>query len=57
MEQLPVHVLIRDFPEALAALLEEGVDPGARGVDPVGAVLREVPDLEVRLLDALSWRG
>lgn len=55
---LPVHVVVRDFPETLGVFRAGGVDVAERGGDPVAEAAGE--DVEA-LLDALTaavaWRA
>lgn len=55
--ELPVHVVVRDYPELLAVLRRLGVDLGTSGAEPLSAVAPvDPPALEAALVDALAWR-
>ncbi len=51
---MPVHVLVRDYPESLAPLLARGVDFDRMGACPVGEFAD--PGLLAELEEAVAWR-
>jgi hypothetical protein len=56
---LPLHVVVRDYPEVLAVLRARGVEPGAAGGRSVARLLAEREDGDALLsavLTALEWR-
>jgi len=54
---LPVHVVVRDYPETLAVFRRFGVDVPARGGGPVsGAVDGDAGPLLDALAAAIAWR-
>lgn len=56
LRELPLHVLVRDFPEVLPVLQEAGVDPGPRGCVSLDSLSSERPDLAGRVEEAIAWR-
>ncbi|MGH7474765.1 MAG: hypothetical protein ACRELD_00605 [Longimicrobiales bacterium] len=58
LRERPLHLVIRDQPEALAVLRAHGVDTAGAGAEPLPAVLNG-PELERvidDLLQASDWR-
>jgi hypothetical protein len=56
---LPLHVVVRDYPELLAVLRERGVDPGGAGGRSLARILAAREDGEAllsALLTAVEWR-
>ncbi|MCY4647533.1 MAG: hypothetical protein OXE73_11745 [Gammaproteobacteria bacterium] len=51
---MPAHVMVRDYPEALAPLLAHGVDLDLVGTSPVGEFAD--PDLMAEVEQAIAWR-
>ena len=59
MLALPVHVLVRDYPEVLRVLHDRGVDPrthGAHTLAQLEAAREDGAALLAALLDATDWR-
>ena len=54
IRRMPVHVMVRDYPESLAPLLARGVDLDLAGTSPVEAVAD--PDLIAEVEKAIAWR-
>ena len=56
---LPLHVVVRDYPEVLAVLRARGVEPSATGGRSLARLLAEREDGDALLsavLTALEWR-
>ena len=56
LREAPLHVVVRDWPETLVPLRRVGVDPAARGAEPLG----RLPDAEAAVaacLEATAWRA
>ena len=59
LREAPLHVVVRDWPETLVPLRRVGVDPAARGAEPLG----RLPDAEAAeaavaaCLEATAWRA
>ena len=54
----PLHLLVRDWPELLAVLREQGVDvarEGSRSLEELGRAADE--ELLAAMTAAASWRG
>lgn len=56
LQDLPLHVLVRDFPEALAVLRRFGVDVRAQGAEPLAAAGADAAALYNALRQATAWR-
>jgi hypothetical protein len=54
---LPLHVLVRDYPETLAVLRRHGVDIPAAGGGSVADAVTGRAELKADLLAALAWRA
>ena len=57
---LPLHVVVRDYPEVLAVLRARGVEPSAAGGRSFARLLAEREDGDTILgavLAALEWRS
>ncbi|HWV57869.1 MAG TPA: hypothetical protein VNZ57_10485 [Longimicrobiales bacterium] len=60
LADLPVHVVVRDFPETLAVFRREGVDVAALGGESVRAAAagrESAGGLIESLMAALAWRA
>lgn len=53
LEAIPLHVLVREYPETLAILLRHGIDPARRGAEPASSLAEEV---RWQLRSGLEWR-
>lgn len=53
---LPLHAVVRDWPEVLPAFLAGAVDPATEGHTPL-AELAGGRGWEERVLEATAWRG
>jgi hypothetical protein len=57
LERLPIHVLIRDWPELMAVLAAGGVDPVTEGGISLSARAPDAPrPIPRRLLEVTAWR-
>ena len=54
IRQMPAHVLVRDYPETLALLLERDVNLDRAGTCRVGDFA--VPELIREIEEAIAWR-
>ncbi len=54
VRRMPVHVMVRDYPETLAPLLAREVDLDRVGADPVGVIAD--PDLIASIEEVIAWR-
>lgn len=55
---LPVHLIVRDYPETLAVFRRHGVDLPRQGGEPVlAAVEGDAGALLAALAEAIAWRG
>lgn len=54
---LPVHVVVRDFPESLAVLRAAGVDAAARGHTTIAELAADAGPILAALETAAAWRS
>ncbi|MBI4545773.1 MAG: hypothetical protein HY703_11300 [Gemmatimonadetes bacterium] len=58
LSALPLHVVLRDYPETLAVLRRFGVNLPAHGGQPLAAAMEGDPaPLLDALAEVLAWRG
>ena len=54
IRRMPAHVMVRDYPESLAPLLDRGVDLDRVGASPVGGFAD--PELMAEIERVIAWR-
>ena len=55
--EMPLHVIVRDYPETLAVLRAAGIDVRAHGSEPLRGVAPESTALVDDIARVISWRG